>query len=156
MLTVEYSKCFSQGILSLADRLYLVSCAARKGEHPALAKDLYQSTWFVLARDWIERDGAPWYILSAKYGLVHPDTVISPYDKTLNAMGVNDRREWATKVENQMDEILSEYNEVIVFAGQRYREHLEDYLRHRFNSMKVPMEGLRIGQQLSWLKHGLD
>ena len=107
-------------------------------------------------RDWIERDGAPWYILSAKYGLVHPDTVISPYDKTLNAMGVNDRREWATKVENQMDEILSEYNEVIVFAGQRYREYLEDYLRHRFNSMKVPMKGLRIGQQLRWLKHGPD
>ena len=156
MLTVEYSKCFSQGILSLADRLYLVSCVAKKGEHPAPARDLYLSTWFVLARDWIERDGAPWYILSSKYGLVHPDTVISPYDKTLNAMGVNDRRDWAANVENQMDEMMSEYNEVIVFAGQRYHEYLEDYLRHRFNSMKVPMKGLRIGQQLRWLKHGPD
>ena len=156
MLTVEYSKCFGQGILSLADRLYLVSCVARKGEYPAPARDLYQSPWFVHARDWIERDGVPWYILSAKYGLVHPDTVISPYDKTLNAMGVNDRRDWAANVENQMDEMMSEYNEVIVFAGQRYREYLEDYLRHRFISMKVPMKGLRIGQQLRWLKHGPD
>ena len=71
-------------------------------------------------------------------------------------MGVKDRRDWAAKVENQMDELLVEYNEVIVFAGQRYLEHLEDYLRHRFKSMKVPMEGLRIGEQLSWLKHGSD
>ena len=140
----------------MADRLYLVSCVARKGDYPASARDLYLSTWFVLARDWIDRDGAAWYILSAKYGLVHPDTVISPYDKTLNTMGVNDRRDWGAMVENQMDEMQVEYNEVIVFAGKRYREHLEDYLRRRFNSVKVPMEGLRIGEQLRWLKHGSD
>ena len=53
-----------------------------------------------------------------------------------------------------MDEMLPSANEVIVFAGQRYREHLEDYLRHRFMSVKVPMRRLRIGEQLRWLKHG--
>ena len=117
---------------------------------------LYRSPWFGFARAWVEREAAPWYILSARYGLVHPDTEIAPYDETLNTMGVAQRREWATRVKAQMDETLLDAGEVVVFAGQRYREFLDDYLRGRFDSVKVPMEGLRIGQQLSWLKRGQD
>ena len=118
------------------------------------AKNLYRSPLLKLARARVEREEAPWYILSAKYGLVHPDTEIAPYDETLNRMGVDQRREWAARVVTQMDEMLPEADEVVIFAGQRYREFLEGYLRRRFNSVKVPMEGLRIGQQLSWLKCG--
>ena len=118
------------------------------------AKDLYRSTWFVLARNWIERKRLPWYILSAKHGLVHPDTSVAPYDETLNSMGVAARRAWAKRVETQIDEMLPTANEVIVFAGQRYRVDLEECLRRKFTSVNIPMKKLRIGQQLSWLKHG--
>ena len=138
----------------MANRIYLVSCVSKKRRHPAPAKGIYQSPWFNLARAWVEREGAPWYILSAKYGLVHPDTEIAPYDETLNKMGVAQRRDWAARIEIQMDETLPNANEVVVFAGLRYRENLNDYLQHRFKTVKVPMEGLRIGQQLSWLKYG--
>lgn len=140
----------------MADRLYLVSCVAKKQCHIAPAKTLYRSPWFGLARALVEREAAPWYILSAKYGLVHPDTEIAPYDETLNTLGVAQRREWAARVEAQMDETLPDADEVVVFAGQRYREFLNTYLRRRFDSVTVPMEGLRIGQQLSWLKRGQD
>lgn len=140
----------------MAERLYLVSCVARKGERRALAKDLYESTWFVLARARIEREGAPWFILSAKYGVLHPATTIAPYDETLNTMGVKDRRAWATRVKTQLDETLPRTDDVVVFAGRRYREFLDEYLRRRFKSVKVPMEGLRIGEQLRWLKHRVD
>lgn len=140
----------------MAERLYLVSCVARKGERRAFAKDLYESTWFVLARARIEREGAPWFILSAKYGVLHPATTIAPYDETLNTMGVKDRRAWATRVKTQLDETLPRTDDVVVFAGRRYREFLDEYLRRRFKSVKVPMEGLRIGEQLRWLKHGVD
>ena len=135
-------------------RLYLVSCVGKKGHRPVPAKDLYRSTWFLLARACVQREGAPWLILSAKHRLVHPDTVIAPYDETLNNMRVAARRNWAERVELQMDEMLPDADEVVVFAGRRYREFLEEHLRLRFRSVQVPMEGLRIGQQLRWLKHG--
>lgn len=138
----------------MTDRLFLVSCVSKKQASASPAKSLYQSLLFNLARAWVEREEAPWYILSAKYGLVHPDTEIAPYDETLNRMGVAQRREWAARVETQMDDMLPEADKVVIFAGQRYREYLEGYLRRRFNSVTVPMEGLRIGQQLSWLKCG--
>lgn len=142
------------GGTELFDRLYLVSCVSKKRACASPAKRLNKSPWFNLARDWVEREGAPWYILSAKYGLVHSDTEIAPYDETLNRMGVVQRRDWAARVETQMNEMLPDAEEVMVFAGQRYREFLDDYLRRRFNSVKVPMEGFRIGQQLRWLKRG--
>ncbi len=138
----------------MADRIYLVSCVAKKRAYSKSAKDLYLSTWFVSARDRITREGVPWYILSAKFGLLHPDTVIAPYDVTLNSMGVADRRRWAERVIAQMEEALPSVDEVVIFAGKHYREFLEEYLRRRFSSVMVPMERLRIGEQLRWLKHG--
>ena len=137
----------------MPDRLYLVSCVAKKRRYVTSAKNLYQSTFFKLARARVEREGAPWYILSAKHGLIHLDTEIGPYDQTLNRMAVAKRRHWAARVLNQMDEMLPDAAEVVLFAGQRYREFLVEYLGQRFDTVRVPMEGLRIGEQLRWLKN---
>jgi hypothetical protein len=37
-----------------------------------------------------------------------------------------------------------------MFAGMRYREFLMDYLCDRGVDVEIPLEGLRIGEQLSW------
>lgn len=50
-----------------------------------------------------------------------------------------------------MDERLPSADRIMVLAGQRYREFLMDYLRTRAANVEVPLEGLRIGEQLSWL-----
>lgn len=106
-----------------------------------------------MARSLVEKTGQPWFILSAKFGLVSPDTVIPPYEKTLNTMGVADRRAWADNVRKQMDEVLPDADKVVVLAGVRYRENLMAYLRARFPEISIPMEGLQIGRQLSWMKN---
>jgi hypothetical protein len=128
---------------------YLVSCVGQKLGSPAKARELYTSAWFQKARSHVERAGAPWFILSAEYGLLHPDAVIAPYEKTLNTMGVAARKAWALRVTVQMRSQLPERTDIVVFAGARYREFLMDSLRHRGN-VKVPLEGLRIGEQLGW------
>ena len=79
--------------------------------------------------------------------------VVSPYDETLNTMGVADRRAWAGRVQKQMGENLPDADEVVVLAGLRYRENLIGYLRGRFPKVSVPMEGSQIGRQLSWMKN---
>ncbi len=67
--------------------LYLVSCVSQKLPVSAPAKDLYTSPLFCKARSYVERKGQPWFILSAKHGLLHPDQPVAPYDLTLNTMG---------------------------------------------------------------------
>ena len=87
----------------------------------------------------------------SEYGLVTPEGTIEPYDETLNNMSRDRRRAWAQGVMNQMESMLPQADSVIILAGMRYREFLMDYLRHRFHKVNVPLEGLRIGEQLQWL-----
>ncbi|MGQ0651411.1 MAG: DUF6884 domain-containing protein [Betaproteobacteria bacterium] len=131
-------------------RCYLVSCVSEKRSVAVEARDLYTSTLFTKACAYVEKSGDPWFILSAEHGLVDPAQVIAPYDKTLNKMGVSARRAWAAKVIEQMDSCLPSCKEIVVLAGVEYREYLMDYLRRRATVI-VPMEGLTIGRQLSWL-----
>lgn len=129
---------------------YLVSCVGKKRGYPAQAKELYASEWFFRARAFVERKGCPWFILSARWGLVAPEQGIEPYEQTLNDMPIAERRQWANRVQRQMEESLPAGGRCVVLAGLRYREFLMDYLTQRFN-VEVPMKGLAIGQQLRWL-----
>ena len=131
--------------------LYLVSCVSQKLPVSAPAKDLYISSLFCKARSYVEGKGQPWFILSAKHGLVHPEQVIEPYDLTLNNLGIRDRRQWAEGVLSQLEPHLGHTEGIIFLAGHRYREFLEQALVQRGVSVSVPMEGLKIGEQLSWL-----
>ena len=117
----------------------------------APARDLYVSPWFRKARACIEALGCPWYILSAKHGLLDPSATIDPYDETLKAMPMDRRRIWARGVIEDLAPRLAGIDIVTLFAGMAYREFLEPELRGRGLQVHVPMLGMRIGQQLSWL-----
>jgi hypothetical protein len=132
--------------------IYLVSCVGKKRTDTAKAKDLYASEWFFRARAFVERTGCPWFILSAKFGLVSPDQAIPPYEQTLNDMPRAERQAWAGRVQEQMNGVLPDAGRCVVLAGQRYREFLMDCLTHRYTT-EVPMQGLAIGNQLRWLGH---
>src|SRR5258708_6886513 len=94
---------------------FLVSCVGKKGAIATRARDLYTSDWFSKARAYVEVSRAPWFILSAEYGLLAPDEVIAPYEKTLNRMGVAERRGWAERVMVQMDNELPICEQIVLF-----------------------------------------
>ncbi len=134
----------------------LISCVGQKLTEPAPARDLYTSSWFIKARSFADRTGHLWFVLSAKYGLVHRDEVIAPYDLTLNKMPVANRRQWADAVLGQLEPHLDSAGSITFLAGRRYREFLEPKLTRRGLAVAVPMEGLRIGEQLAWLTRQHD
>lgn len=134
----------------VTQRCYLVACVSAKRKAPAKAKDLYISVWFKKARRYVEGTGCPWFILSAEHGLIHPEAIIAPYEKTLNAMQVDQRRQWAARVIDQMKSTLPRSDSIVVFAGARYREFITEYLGSRVSEVLIPLDGLRIGEQLSW------
>lgn len=133
--------------------VYLVSCVSQKRDHACEARDLYVSDLFRKASRFAEMSGCPWFILSAEHGLVAPGQLIAPYERTLNTMGVADRRAWAERVAAQLAEAEPDLSRVVFLAGKRYREFLARHLEGRGVEVSVPMEGLRIGEQLSWLGH---
>ena len=138
-------------ITKVDNTVYFVSCVGEKLPRPATAKDLYASSWFKKARRFAESRGCPWFILSAEYGLVSPDQIIEPYEKTLNNMPIADRRKWADRVNSQIQAVIPQFETAVFLAGQRYREFLIGHLQKRKVAIEVPIEGLKIGEQLSWL-----
>lgn len=137
--------------MNASDPIYLVSCVAKKLPAPAPARDLYVSTWFRSARAYVEATGCRWFILSALHGLVRPDQIVAPYEKTLLKMRAAEREHWARGVLDRLEPLIGVGSAVVMFAGARYREFLEPALRDRGILVHVPMKGLPIGKQLQWL-----
>ena len=135
--------------------IFLVSCVGPKQQDPAPSRDLYISPWFRRARSYVERTGQPWFVLSAKHGLLRPLEVISPYDLTLNSMAIADRRRWSEEVLTELQPHLRGVRTITILAGSRYREFLVPALQDHGLDVSVPLEGLRIGEQLRWLNRAI-
>lgn len=136
------------------NKVVLVACVAAKQNVSAKAKDLYISDLFSKARSYAERHSTAgrWYILSAKYGLTEPDSLLTPYNLTLKPMRKAEREQWAGQVSQAVRRLTDPHHDIIVFlAGKDYREPLATLLSQQGYQIEIPMQGLRIGQQLHWL-----
>ncbi len=135
----------------MSKKIVLVSCVSEKSITPSPARILYSSDWFIKAARYASQIADEWYILSAKFGLVHPDQVLEPYNTTLKTMGKSARQAWAERVFASLQPRLSSGDTVIFLAGQVYREFLLERISRLGCKIEIPMEGLRIGEQMQWL-----
>ena len=133
-------------------KVCLVACASAKMATKAPAQDLYTSALFQKARAYATSRFDEWYILSAKHGLLLPNQEIAPYDKTLNNMPKKARLEWADCVFRAILSNVGRKAVLAFVAGERYRADLITRLANEGYAIRVPLEGLSIGMQLSWLK----
>lgn len=134
----------------------LIACTKDKHDGPLPARELYaKSRLFQAAYQYAKkvRGVQTVYILSAKYHLLHEIEKISKYEKTLNNMNQNSRREWAGEVLEQMREFGMDLKKdyFIILAGKPYREFLLPHM----DQYEIPMEGLKMGQQKRWLNEQL-
>ncbi|RUR77035.1 hypothetical protein PCC6912_39940 [Chlorogloeopsis fritschii PCC 6912] len=125
----------------------LISCCKTKLKHPARAIDLYTSDLFIKSRKFATQYGLPIYILSAKHHLVHADTLLVPYELTLNKMSTNEREEWYKYVAIQITKELVDKN-LLVLAGDNYL----GFSDRISNKIINPLNKLPIGKRLQWLK----
>lgn len=138
---------------NLSRALVLLSCVKSKRTTASPARELYTSPLFSKMRAIVEAQGAEWRILSALHGLVDPQEVIKPYEYTLNGKGVRERRAWAEGILPELLPLATKFGRVVFFAGERYREFLQEPLLRQGVEVDVPMRGLSFGQQLAWLSH---
>lgn len=134
-----------------AEAVCLVPCASRKRSARAPARDLYESALFRKMRAVVEELGSPWFILSARHGLVQPDQQLDPYDLALKDMRASERRSWAKRVIGQMESVLPPADRIVVFAGKTYREFLMAWLMGRSPVVETPLAHLAIGRQQQYL-----
>jgi len=133
----------------------LVQCVSKKRDTSECARNLYISPLFVNAAAYAEKISDEWYILSAKYGLVKPSDFLEPYNLTLKDMKAVGRRKWAERVFSDLKPLLKESDTVVMLAGVIYRKDLVNKIENFGCRVEIPMKGLRIGEQISWLKKQL-
>ena len=139
-------------MISMSADVILIGCVSKKEERAKPAKDLYNSPLFVRRRAYAERASRPWFVLSALHGLVAPDTVLEPYDRTLKDMPKAERFAWGKRVVEQLEARFGSLRGVDfdLHAGEDYARPLEMFLRSRGASVARPLRGLTIGKQLQW------
>ena len=134
-------------------KIALISCGSKKLNHRAEAQHIYISPLFKKSLAYakkIHTDSI--YILSAKHHLLELTKEITPYDKTLNKMTTNQIKQWSDKAMKQINNKCdTNKDRFIILAGIKYRKYLIPHLSH----YKVPMQGLRIGEQLQYLNKKL-
>lgn len=131
-------------------RIVLISCVSQKLPYRAKARDLYTSTLFKLNLQYAEKLAPDEiFILSAKHGLLSLEQEIEPYEQTLNNMRSSEVKAWAYNVFEQIKSVCSiDDSEFTILAGEKYRKHLLPHIKN----YKIPLKGLRIGEQLKKLK----
>ena len=130
-------------------RVTLIQCtnAKRSGTHKA--KDLYdESAYFRIMREWARSTGNPWYILSAKHGLVSPEQVISDYNQ--RGLSVNQCKEIATELHDKG------VSEVLITAGKDYTDQLTPELERLGIDVIEVCRGKRIGERMAELKERIN
>ena len=135
-------------------KIVLISCVKSKLKYPAKAKDLYTSTLFQSNLQYayqLKPDTI--YILSAKYGLLELDQIITPYELTLNTMTEAEKKGWSRRVLDVLQKKADLKSDLfVILAGMNYRKYLLPEITH----FEIPLEGLSFGRQLQELKQRIS
>lgn len=133
-------------------QIAIVGCgkAKRNGWHKA--RNLYTSSYFEKKRRFAEVGCDDWLILSAKYGLIDPDSPIPTYDVTMSDV---DHDDFASRVADQVDDYadaFSQADRVVMLAGSDYIDAVDDVFDSLPCDVAFPFDGTGgIGDQMSVL-----
>lgn len=129
----------------------MISCSKAKRRYSCEARLLYDaSNLFRKSLAYAKTLSDDIFVLSAKYGLVDLDTVIEPYDETLNEKSVGALSEWGQKVAGQIKQRLDINNTTfIILAGRNYYAPLYNYIPKE--NIELPLGNLSFGERLKRL-----
>lgn len=145
----------------MSSTLVIVACGQQKVWHkqPLLgavpARDAYTGPPFVLNRQYAERFGDAWVILSAKYGFIPPDFLIpEAYEVTFKkqATGPVTMPALREQVRNQG---LEDFTEAVGLGGVEYRLAIEAAFEGSGVALRFPFAGLTLGYSLQAVKRAL-
>lgn len=138
-------------------KMLILSCGAVKADRATTAHKLYTGPLFRAswryAQAWQQRHAGTVAILSARHGLMDPNTVLEPYEQRLTTsrkatlaevVGEQLWRRWSAR-DLSVIEVHAGAAYVAVLQAAMVRSEVEAQLIE-------PLHGLQIGQRLRWYK----
>jgi hypothetical protein len=130
----------------------VIPCCGKKLKIASKAKDMYLSILFKKSKSLAENCGCDWFILSAGYGLVHPEQIIQPYNKVFRLSRKMKKqaelpevltKEQALQIKKNANLILKMYDRRIYLLNSHYRKDLLPG--------EAPLSGMGLGYQTQYL-----
>jgi hypothetical protein len=132
----------SGGAAVPSGRIVLIGSSGTTAADPLPAADLFQSPGFVRAREHAAASGHPWFVVTAKHGLLDPDDVVAPFDIQLGDRSIGYRTAWGEWVVAQLgDRLLLEGVTVEVHGGVDFAQPLRQPLTRRGASLDLQLPG---------------
>jgi hypothetical protein len=133
----------SSGTTVLSGRVVLIGSAGAVAANPLPVAQLFESAGFARARDHAVRSGHPWFVLTAKHGLLDPDDVVAPFDVQLGDRSISYRNAWGEWVVAQLgDRVLLEGVTVEVHGGVDFAQPLRHPLALRGAALDLQLPGM--------------
>jgi hypothetical protein len=123
-------------------RVVLVGSSGAIADAPDAVGRLFRSDGFAAAREHAVHSRLPWFVLSAKHGLLDPDDVISPYEIQIDDQPAAYRSAWGEWVVAQLaDRVQLDGVVVEVHGGVDFAQPLRHPLTRRGAVLEIPLPG---------------
>ncbi len=127
---------------TVAARVVLIGSSGVTAAGPVRVADLFQSPGFARACEHAISSGMPWFVLSAKHGLLEPDDVVAPYDLELGDASTVYRSAWGEWVAAQLGERVQLAGATVeVHGGVDFAQPLRQPLARRGAALELPLPG---------------
>lgn len=139
------------------DSVALVGCGSSKKDGLHEAADLYTSPYFTAKAQFAAELRDDWQIMSAKHGLIAPDTAVSSYDTEITDVNVD---RWLGDISAPLTEYLEDTEQAWVLIGESYLTAEDSRGRTVEHSINAASDGLvyypfrqtaGIGEPQRWL-----
>jgi hypothetical protein len=120
----------------------LIGSAGGTASAPLPAARLFESAGFARARDHAAASGHPWFVVTAKHGLLDPDDVVAPFDLQLGDQSIGYRTAWGEWVVAQLgDRLRLEGVTLEVHGGVDFAQPLRGPMARRGGSVDLQLPG---------------
>ena len=138
-------------------KIALISCSKSKRNYRCKAKELYAaSELFSVSYQYAKALNVDAiYILSAKHGLIHEDTLVDPYEFSMESLPPHRQIDWANYVKTQMAETLNPSSDTfVVLTGMDYLKPL--LAVQAFGEYSFPLRGMRFGERIAFMNREIE
>lgn len=123
-----------------SQRVVLIGSSGQMAVEPGPAGQMFTSSGFAHAREYAGRCGYPWFVLSAKHGLLDADDVVGPFDLQFGDQPVGYRTAWGEWVAVQLaDRVRLQDVVVEVHGGVDFAQPLRKPLARRGAALELPL-----------------
>ena len=130
------------GSVVRSGRVVLVGSSGATADEPRPAGEMFRSDGFAYAREHARHSRLPWFVLSAKHGLLDPDEVISPHRIQIDDQPAAYRTAWGEWVVAQLADRLQLDGVVVeVHGGVDFAQPLRQPRTRRGAVLEIPLPG---------------